>query len=117
MRSVLALALLGISLAISGMPSASFAGGLSGQKGKMRYSFDFTYASDCEKLYRRYIKANGHSAFAATAASGWSESICAIGLNLRTQEAAEKSAVKSCKQGLKQYRGNFVGACEVYMSK
>jgi hypothetical protein len=91
--------------------------GLSGDAGHVRRQM-MPGDGGCGKMYKRYVAAGGHSAFAATA-SGWAIefSICGMALNAGSKAQAEKRAMETCDRGRKKYKVETIGRCEVYASK
>ena len=96
----------------------SRSGGLSGQVGDVRYRVMFLAGSEggCEGLYKAYVKASGHSAYASTPMD-FEYYHCAVGLNAGSQQAAEKQALASCEGGKQRYKVGIKNRCEIYMSK
>ncbi len=75
---------------------------LSGQKGDVRGWP--SVSGGCKKLYNRYIKASGHSAFAASPRGRFADGVCGVGIYRGSKRAAESAAMKACTGGLKRFR-------------
>lgn len=72
----------------------------------------------CKKLQRRYKKACGHSAYAATTGSIYEQGVCGSSLNRPSKSRAERDALRSCRNALKKYRISPTNNnCVIYMSK
>jgi hypothetical protein len=72
----------------------------------------------CPKVYKAYVAAAGHSAYAATPITPMSEYfICGVKLNAPSQKAAEALALKSCQATRSKYKVETAGACGIAASK
>lgn len=95
--------------------------GLSGSEGTVKKKVMFLISEEggCAGLYKRYVDASGHSAYAATANDYFSGDgyVCGAGYNAASQAAAEREAIASCNSGLKKFKGYFIRKCEIYASK
>jgi len=89
--------------------------GLSGQKGKVKGWHSAT--GKCRSLQKRYVKAAGHSAYAATPGSQYEASVCGVAFNKGTTAQAEKTALNTCQRGLSKWKVASNKRCVVYMSK
>lgn len=107
-------ALLALSLAVP-----AIAGSLAGNEGEVRRRPYFTMgAGGCHNIWKRYVAAQGHSAYAITPQSrGVEGTICGAHFNAGSQQAAERKALVSCRGGLKRYKVSAVGDCEIAASK
>lgn len=99
-------------------PARAQATSLSGKKGKVRMRLPNGHG-DCAKAVQKYIKADGHSAYAQTA---WDYSsgrggICSSALNRKTKEEAEKLALRGCENGTKKWKYGYSGKCQIAASK
>ncbi len=112
-------------LAILPLSFASARSGLSGQEGDVyrKVMYMNNVSGGCASLYRRYINASGHSAFAATTIhyGVGPGHVCGISVNAGSQKTAEKRAMASCEAARKKYKGageqKIVSSCLVHMSK
>lgn len=103
-----------------GMVHEALAQSLAGKVGEERRKMLFPQNSQtsCKKGYDAYIAAPGHSAYAATPdVWGASHIICSWTLNVRSKKAAEKSALKGCNDGLKEYKVEALPECGIVASK
>ena len=106
-------------------PTLASAANLSGQEGDVRRKVMYmnNVSGGCASIFKRYIAASGHSAFAATTIHYWvgPGHVCGISINAGSQKAAEQRAMASCQAALKKYKGageqKMVGPCYVHMSK
>ena len=97
-------------------------GGLAGSEGDVKRRIMFTGFTQggCKGLYKRYVAASGHSAYAATTVDYFAGGayICAAGLNAGSQAEAERRAVAQCKSSREKYKtAQPSGPCVVYASK
>lgn len=99
-------------------------GGLAGSEGEVRKKFMAVFGGSddpCGKMYKAYVAAPGHSAFAATAYVWGAESVlCVYAVNAPSKKTAEDAALSKCNAGFKHYkdlRREAVGKCEIYASK
>ncbi len=106
---------IGFLIALAPATSA-YAKDLSGDKGKMRAMGDHP-RDGCAKFFKRYIAASGHSAYATTVTGQGSGAICAISLNKRSIEQAEREAIKACESGDNYWKVEQLGGCYVGASK
>ena len=93
---------------------------LAGKVGTKRSSVYFPQGSEggCEKAYKAYVAAAGHSAYAATMSGpGIYNFVCGARIDVGSQAAAEKAAVADCEAGRKKYKVKFIGGCKVVASK
>jgi hypothetical protein len=93
---------------------------LAGKIGDKRYSVQFPVGvkGPCQKAYKDYIAAAGHSAYAQTPLSWGVEAFfCGRAYNAPTQKAAEQRALADCQSVFKLYKVKTVGSCKVYVSK
>lgn len=113
--SVLACMLLAVT------SNTTMAGSLAGSQGDKR--FPPVRASDpnspCNKAWKRYVAASGHSAYATTPYARVRDIaiICGLFVNAKTQAAAEQRALANCTAGLSQYKLTLGGRCEIAASK
>jgi len=107
-------------------PRKAKASGLAGSEGNVRrkvlYTSETGGGDGCSRLYRQYVAASGHSAFASTPVDYfYGSSVCASSLNAPSTKAAEERAMASCRAGAKKYKSageiGVSGACEIFMSK
>lgn len=100
--------------------------GLAGSEGHVRrkvlYAREIGGGDGCSRLYKQYVAASGHSAFASTPVDYfYGSSVCASSLNAPSTKAAEERAMVSCRAGAKKYKSageiGVSGACEIFMSK
>jgi hypothetical protein len=107
---------------ISATPGISAAESLAGKIGDSRFVVNFPPGSTggCQKAYRNYVAASGHSAYATTFYSRVDNLyvICGTKVNAPTQKAAEDSALRSCQAGIKKWKLNIAsGGCGIAASK
>nr|WP_295469870.1 hypothetical protein [Mesorhizobium sp.] len=103
-------------------PRKSRSGGLAGSEGDVKRKIMFTGFTQggCKGLYKRYVAASGHSAYAATTIDYFAGGayVCAAGLNAGSQAEAERRAVAECKRSREKYKtAQPSGPCVVYASK
>lgn len=96
-------------------------GGLAGSEGdvKRKLMFLADWRGGCGAMYKRYVAASGHSAFAATTVDyfGGSGFVCGAGYNSGSQGRAEAVAMAQCNQARKRYKVEQIGPCAIYASK
>ncbi|MDQ6436935.1 hypothetical protein RB623_23030 [Mesorhizobium sp. LHD-90] len=93
---------------------------LAGKVGNKRSSVYFPQGMEggCEKAYKAYVAAAGHSAYASTMnGPGIYNFVCGARVNVGSQAAAEKAAVSDCEAGRKKYKVKFIGGCKIVASK
>jgi hypothetical protein len=118
MRPAIASMLAGAMLAAA--PGAAIAESLAGQIGKKRYPVQFHpgMTGPCQKVYKAYIAAPGHSAYAQTPLRyGVEAFFCGKAFNAPSQKAAEERALENCRSVGKKYKVKIAGSCAVYVSK
>ncbi|WP_187972937.1 hypothetical protein [Aquibium microcysteis] len=96
------------------------AGSLAGSEGevKRRHIFDNLEYGPCKDGYRKYVAAGGHSAYASSPSGFGNEAyVCSWRLNFATKAKAEAAALADCRAGVKRYRHEVFGPCEVVASK
>ncbi|GLS32969.1 hypothetical protein SAMN04488498_108174 [Mesorhizobium albiziae] len=101
-------------------PGAGMAESLAGKIGNKRYPVQFTpgMTGPCQKVYKDYIAAPGHSAYAQTPLRDGVEAFfCGRAFNAPSQKAAEERALENCRSVGKKYKVKIAGACAVYVSK
>lgn len=101
------------------LPTGASAESLAGQVGDKRYPGHFAWTTGpCEKAYRDYVKAAGHSAYAQTHRGGRAEAFfCGRFYNAPSQKEAEKRALADCNSLFKKYKVKTAGPCTIYASK
>jgi hypothetical protein len=112
------LSLVAASLLLAG-PALS-AESLAGKVGTKRYAVQFPpgMQGPCQKLYKDYIAASGHSAYAQTPLSYTAEAFfCGRAFNAPSQKEAEKRALADCNSVGTKYKLKVAGGCEIYVSK
>ncbi|MFH1795173.1 MAG: hypothetical protein ABIK36_16450 [Pseudomonadota bacterium] len=96
-------------------------GGLAGSEGdvKRKLMFLADWEGGCGAMYKRYVAASGHSAFAATTVDyfGGGGFVCGAGYNAGSQGKAEAVAMAQCKEARQRYKVEQIGSCVVYASK
>jgi hypothetical protein len=119
MRPALASVLAG--LLVAAVPVAAMAkdkGSLAGQAGNKRYPLQFQQTEGpCQKAYKEYVAAPGHSAYAQTHLGAVEAFYCGASINGPSQAAAEKQALERCNSVGKKYKLKTTGNCAVYASK
>ncbi|MDR7219792.1 hypothetical protein [Aminobacter aminovorans] len=119
MRPALASVLAGFLVAA--VPVAAMAkdrGSLAGQAGNKRYPLQFQQTEGpCQKAYKEYVAAPGHSAYAQTHLGAVEAFYCGASINGPSQAAAEKQALERCNSVGKKYKLKTTGNCAVYASK
>ena len=96
--------------------------GLSGSQGdiKRKIMFPADWEGGCKDVYKQYVAASGHSAFAATNVDYFygGAFVCGLDTHAGSQQQAEQRALAQCKAGLKKYKAaSGSGACMIYSSK
>ena len=71
----------------------------------------------CQPLYKKYLAARGHAAYASTPGGGYVPVICGTSFSAGSREAAERTALKSCQNGLGRYKVAALRNCEIVASK
>lgn len=101
--------------------SANAAGSLAGSEGDKRFppALSRDPKSPCTKVYKAYVAASGHSAYATTPYSRVISLyiLCGAKLNAPSQKVAEELAMKSCLTTRAHYKVTNGGACEIAASK
>lgn len=101
-------------------------GGLAGSEGDVKRKVLITSDTEggCAAVYRRYVAAGGHSAYAATPTDYFygGEFVCGVAYSVGSQAEAERRALAQCKSTVAHYKAKnksikISGACEVYASK
>ncbi|GAA4117841.1 hypothetical protein GCM10023067_22130 [Aminobacter aganoensis] len=119
MRLALASVLAG--LLVVAVPDAAMArdkGSLAGKEGDKRYPLQFgNTTGPCQKVYKDYIAAPGHSAYAQTHRGSTEAFFCGPAYNAPTQKAAEERALANCNSVGKKYKVKTTGKCAIYASK
>ena len=93
---------------------------LAGQIGTKHYAVRFPSGmkGPCQKLYKDYIAASGHSAYAQTPLSYMAQAMfCGRAYNAPSQKEAEKRALADCNSVGTKYKLRVAGGCEIYVSK
>ena len=109
------------SLAIAAATHVNFAtaASLTGSEGDVRsrpYLGDST--GGCTKVWKQYVAASGHSAYATTPYSRMAEAIiCGSSINAGSKAAAEARALDQCNAGLKHWKMSAVRKCALSASK
>jgi hypothetical protein len=103
-------------------PGISAAESLAGKVGDSRFAVNFPPGSTggCQKTYKNYVAASGHSAYATTFYSRVDDLyvICGAKMNAPTQKAAEDGALRSCQAGIKKWKVKIAGGgCGIAASK
>lgn len=97
------------------------AGSLSGSVGDKRFSpvLPSSLKDPCNKAYKAYIAASGHSAYATTGFIRVMDGyvLCGAKYNAPSQQAAEDLAMKSCQSGLAHYKVAAGSQCQIAASK
>jgi hypothetical protein len=111
-----------LALLISATPGISVAESLAGKVGDSRFAVNFPPGSTggCQKTYKNYVAASGHSAYATTFYSRVDDLyvICGAKMNAPTQKAAEDGALRSCQAGIKKWKLTIAsGGCGIAASK
>lgn len=118
-RPALASVLAGLLVAAA--PGAAIAkdkGSLAGQAGDKRYPANFGWTTGpCQQVYKDYIAAAGHSAYAQTHRGNTEAFYCGDSRNAPSQAAAEKEALEGCNSVGKKYKMKTTGRCAIYASK
>ena len=113
--SILAVLLIFVSTGIG------MAGSLAGSEGDKRFPpyIPRNPKDPCNKAYKAYVAAGGHSAYATTPYARIMSAyiICGGNLNAPSQKVAEELAMKSCLATRAHYKVTTGGACEIAASK
>ncbi|WP_421913801.1 hypothetical protein [Mesorhizobium sp.] len=108
-------------LVVATTPGIGMAASLAGQEGDKRFPPALTRdaKSPCNKAYKAYVAAGGHSAYATTPYSRVVSLyiICGSSLNAPSQKEAEGAAMKSCLATRAHYKVTTGGTCEIASSK
>jgi hypothetical protein len=108
-------------LLLAAAPGVGAAASLAGSKGDVRFSpyLPGNPKDPCTKTFKAYVAAGGHSAYATTPYIRVRDGaiICGMGLNAKSQAAAEGLAMKSCLATRAYYKVNSGGTCEIAASK
>ncbi|MCP4318637.1 MAG: hypothetical protein GY789_22225 [Hyphomicrobiales bacterium] len=93
-------------------------GSLTGKRGNVRRNLPRGHG-ECGRAVDRYIAASGHSAYASTSFSYFDEKgvICSTGLNYKSVQQAEATALRGCKAGIIKWKHHHSGECEIHASK
>ena len=100
-------------------PGVATAESLAGKAGNVRYPAHFVRTEGpCEKEYKAYVAAAGHSAYAQTPRSHHAEAFfCGRAFNTPSQKVAEERALADCNSVGKKYKVKISGRCKIYASK
>lgn len=102
-------------------PGIGMAGSLAGSVGDKRFSpvLPSSLKDPCNKAYKAYIAASGHSAYATTGFIRVMDGyvLCGAKYNAPSQQAAEDLAMKSCQSGLAHYKVAAGSQCQIAASK
>lgn len=105
-------------VAVSGI---GIAGSLAGSVGDKRFSpvLPSSLKDPCNKAYKAYVAASGHSAYATTGFIRVMDGyvLCGAKYNAPSQQAAEDLAMKSCQSGLAHYKVAAGSQCQIAASK
>jgi len=95
-----------------------YAQSLSGEVGEKKRAMVLPRGAKghCVKVFKDYVAAPGHSAYASTRI-GAEVVFCGSVRNADTTAEAERDAVKRCNEVTKRYKLRSVGPCEVVASK
>ncbi|MEJ6783814.1 hypothetical protein [Aminobacter sp. Piv2-1] len=111
--------LAGVIVAAALAPAmAKDAGSLAGKVGTKRYPLQFQQTEGpCQKTYKEYVAAAGHSAYAQTHLGNVEGFYCGASINGPSQQATEKQALERCNSVGKRYKLKTTGNCSIYVSK
>ena len=110
-------ALVVTAAAAAGAASAASLAGSEGQV-RSRPHFEMGGTGGCQGMWKQYVGAAGHSAYATTPFNRMVEGvICATTLNAGSKSAAEAAALAECTRGLKRYKMAVVRSCAIGASK
>lgn len=100
------------------LPTYSVAESLAGKAGVKRRAMVLPIGAQghCVRVYKDYISATSHSAYASTRIGG-EVLFCGSALNFASTAEAEKRALKNCNGAKKKYKMRSIGPCEVVASK
>lgn len=100
-------------------PATAFAESLAGSAGKVRHQPRFANTEGvCQDVYKAYVGASGHSAYAQTHLSFNVEAFfCGHSFNAPSQKVAEERALENCNAAFKYYKLSSAGRCTIYASK
>jgi len=112
----LAVTLCAILLAL--ISTSAFAESLAGKVGEKRRAMALPPGArgHCVQVYKNYIAAPGHSAYASTRI-GAEVIFCGSSLNFESKGSAETDALKNCNGAKKKYKMRSIGPCEIVASK
>nr|WP_292573046.1 hypothetical protein [Mesorhizobium sp.] len=109
------------ALLLIAAPCAGMAGSLAGSVGDKRFSpvLPSSLKDPCNKAYKAYVAASGHSAYATTGFIRVMDGyvLCGAKYNAPSQQAAEDLAMKSCQSGLAHYKVAAGSRCQIAASK
>ncbi|MFC3722518.1 hypothetical protein [Neoaquamicrobium sediminum] len=100
-------------------PVAAIAESLAGSAGQVRHRPRFMDSEGvCQDVYKAYVEASGHSAYAQTHLSFNVEAFfCGHSFNAPSQKVAEERALENCNAAFKYYKLSSAGRCTIYASK
>lgn len=100
------------------LTTPAFAESLAGTVGEKRRAMALPPGArgHCVKVYKDYIAATSHSAYASTRI-GAEVIFCGSSLNFESKASAEAGALKQCNGAKKKYKMRSVGPCEIVASK
>ncbi|MDX8524634.1 hypothetical protein RFM68_08950 [Mesorhizobium sp. MSK_1335] len=103
-------------LLIIAVPGHGIAGSLAGSVGDKRFSpvVPASAKDPCNKAYKAYVAASGHSAYATTSFVRVMDGyvLCGAHYNAPSQKAAEDLAMKSCQSARTHYKVAAGGDCQ-----
>jgi len=100
------------------IPATVEAASLAGQVGEKRRGqvLPPRARGHCVKVYKDYVAATGHSAYASTRI-GAEVIFCGSSLNFESKASAEAKALKNCNSAKSKYKMRSIGPCEIVASK
>ena len=103
------------------VPDMGMAGSLAGSVGDKRFSpvLPSSLKDPCNKAYKAYVAASGHSAYATTGFIRVMDGyvLCGAKYNAPSQQVAEDLAMKSCQSAQAHYKVATGGYCQIAASK
>ena len=119
MIRIFALVIVTTVASLTGSASAS---SLAGHEGDVRrkpfFPMSDVTTGGCRSLWKEYVGASGHSAYASTLDAWPVEAvICGGVINSSSKRSAESQALTQCNAGLKYYKMKVMRKCQISASK
>jgi len=104
---------------VASLIGSASAASLVGYEGNVRWKPFLGHTGVCRNMWKQYVAASGHSAYASTTADRRTveAAICGTSINFGSKRAAESQALAQCNAGLKHYKMTVVRNCKIAASK